>query len=132
MNYKPLFLLMAKKLAQVFGWILLVVGVVGFFWSPLLGIFTVGTWHNVVHIITGLLALWAASSGEAAAKSYLKIFGVIYAVITLWGLFSSSILFGLFMVNTADTVLHLIIALVFLYGGFSTASAMPSAPRPNP
>lgn len=125
---------MAKKLAIVFGWIFLIIGVVGFFWDPLLGVFDVGTWHNIVHVVTGILGIWAASSGETASKTYLKIFGVIYAIVTIWGLFSANTLFGLMYVNSADTVLHLIVALIFLYGGYSSSTmpGMPSAPRTNP
>jgi type III secretory pathway component EscU len=117
-----------QKAAKWFGWIILLIGILGFIpgvVTPdglLFGIFAVNPIHNIIHILTGLLALFSASS-FTATKSFFKIFGVIYLLITLLGLFSGSIL-GLFAVNMADNLLHVVITLVALYYGFRKEGAM--------
>jgi hypothetical protein len=113
----------AKSVAMWVGVVVLVVGLVGFV-SPLvpdgkvLGLFLVDPLHNVVHILTGALAILAARSSEASVRTYFKVFGVVYALVTVLGLTTGTGLLGLLPVNAADNVLHLVLALLFLYYGF--------------
>jgi hypothetical protein len=111
-----------QSAAKWFGWVILLVGILGFIpgvVTPegyLLGIFEVNAIHNIVHILTGLLALFSASS-LSASKSFFKIFGIVYLLVTILGLVSGSVL-GLFPANGADNVLHIVITLYALYYGF--------------
>ncbi len=112
----------AHKLAKVFGWIFILIGVLGFIPGItsdgyLLGIFEVDTMHNIIHLVSGIAALWIGKN-DAGAKMYFKIFGVVYALVTVLGFLSGTVL-GLTSVNLADNVLHLIIAAVALWVGFS-------------
>ena len=117
-----------QKAAKVFGWIILIVGVISFIpgivssTGLLLGIFAVDPIHNVIHILTGLLALFSAGS-FTASKSFFKIFGIVYLIVTLLGLFTGTVL-NLFAVNMADNVLHIVITLFALYYGFRGEKAM--------
>ena len=44
-----------------------------------------GSVHNIIHILSGLVGLFAASKGEGYARQYLIVFGVIYAVVAILG-----------------------------------------------
>jgi hypothetical protein len=115
---------MLKNFAIAFGIVFLVIGVLGFFppVAPngmLLGLFEVGVLHNIIHLATGAAAIAMALSGEAAARLYFQIFGVIYAIVALLGfLYGDAALLGIVAHNWADVWLHLIIAAVALYLGF--------------
>ena len=84
----------------------------------LLGIFEVDTLHNIIHLATGLVAFWAAAS-VANARLFFKIFGLVYALVTILGFTMDGDVLGLIHTNMADNLLHLVIAVVALYAGFS-------------
>lgn len=111
-----------QKAATWFGWIILAVGILGFIpgiVTPsglLLGIFSVDAMHNLIHIITGLLALASAGTLKGT-KLYFKIFGVVYGIVTILGFVGGGMVLGM-MMNTADNLLHVVITLFALYYGF--------------
>ena len=75
-------------------------------------------WHNVVHILTGVLGLLAFSAGAYAARQYALALGAVYLVVAIWGFIigdGDSIL-SIIPVNTEDNVLHLLIGLAGLGG----------------
>ncbi|HSX25047.1 MAG TPA: DUF4383 domain-containing protein [Candidatus Andersenbacteria bacterium] len=117
---------MLKKTATIFGWVLIALGVLGFVPGitsngHLLGIFDVNMAHNLVHLISGLAALYLASQGEAQAQMFFKVFGVIYLVVAVLGFFGGDMpVLGFISNNSADTWLHVVIALLSLYLGFGT------------
>ncbi len=124
---------MAKKIIGALGAVFLVAGLAGFI-GPLapegkaLGLFYVGEpgiLHNLVHILSGVVALAAAASSEAYARLYAKVFGAVYAVVTILGFFTTSYdkVLGLLPINAADNLLHLALTAVLLYVGFSGAQA---------
>lgn len=120
---------MIKKLAILFGAVFLLVGILGFFpaLTPagengerhLLGLFEVDTVHNVVHLLSGAAALIAGLTSAVYSRLYFKIFGAVYALVTLVGMVSGSAL-GLFHVNGPDNFLHLALAIALLAIGFGT------------
>lgn len=117
-----------QKAAKWFGWVILVVGILGFIPGVvtssglLLGIFQVDPLHNLVHIVTGLIALFCMGSFNAS-KMFFKIFGVIYAIITILGFIGGGMVLGM-MMNMADNLLHIVIALFALYYGFRKEGTM--------
>lgn len=108
-----------KPLAWILGIVLAAVGLLGFFMDPILGIFEVDTLHNIIHIASGLAGIIAASMGIAAARMYLVIFGLVYAIVTVVGFMQGNTVLNLIEVNQADNFLHLAIAAVCLVVGFS-------------
>ncbi len=112
-----------QKAAKWFGIVFILIGILGFIPGVtnedgmLLGIFQVDTLHNVIHLLTGIVALLCAGSMKGA-KSYFKIFGVVYALVTILGFVGGGDVLGLIMVNGADNVLHLLIAVIALVLGF--------------
>lgn len=114
--------LTTKTLGLVFGVVFLAVGVLGFVPAltpsgKLLGIFEVETMHNIVHILSGLLALGLSSMGGSYAKKYLVGFGSVYGLVAVVGLIQGTTVLGLFDVNAADNVLHIVLALALVGGG---------------
>jgi Domain of unknown function (DUF4383) len=113
---------MIQKLAWVFGIVFILVGVLGFVpgvtsGGLLLGIFSVDTMHNSIHLLSGVLAILAAMGTGMYARLYFKVFGIIYALVTILGFVMGGEVLGM-MMNMADNLLHLIIAVVALWAGF--------------
>ena len=114
---------MLRILAIIFGIAFIFAGVAGFLPSfmpngLLLGYFKVDTMHNLVHLISGVLAIMAATSYKYS-KLYFQLFGIIYAIVTIIGFARNGNLnFVMIHLNMADNVLHLVISIVALYLGF--------------
>ena len=134
----------AQNYALVIGAALTVAGIVGFFYSgsfgdpgkvdDVLGVLDVNGWHNLVHLLTGLLGLAVARSYNAA-RAYAIGFGIVYTVVAIWGFVigSGESILGFLPVNTEDNVLHLLIALAGLLSGLSTSGTpAPSGVRAEP
>jgi hypothetical protein len=72
-------------------------------------VFEVNGWHNLVHIGSGLLLL-AAANYRPTAKSVALAFGVVYGLVTLWGLIDGDEVLNIIPVNPADNLLHLVLS----------------------
>ena len=118
---------MVKTAAVLFGVVFLLVGILGFVPAVtkdemLLGIFHVNAAHNVVHLLSGAVALFAGMTSVAAARIYFRIFGVVYAAVAVMGfMMGDTMLLGLISNNTAVTWLHVVIAATSLLLGFMPA-----------
>jgi hypothetical protein len=85
----------------------------------LLGIFHVNAVHNLVHLLSGAVALLTGLTSTAAARTYFRVFGIVYALVAVLGfIVGNGLLLGLIANNMADTWLHVVIALVALALGF--------------
>lgn len=109
---------MLTTIAKVWGFVFLVVGVLGFVPGAapdghLLGIFHVNGPHNFVHIATGIVALICGYQSIHVSKMYFLIFGIIYGLVAVLGFMAgNSPLFGIMANNIADAWLHVGIAIV--------------------
>jgi hypothetical protein len=116
----------ARLYATLAGAVLLVFGIVGFFYSAsfgspgevgeMFGIFAVNGWDNVLHIFTGALGLMVAGY---ASRHYSLWLGGFYVAFAFWGfaIGSGETILGLLPVNTGDNLFHLIL------GGLGVAAA---------
>ena len=126
-----------KRFAQIFGIAFLLAGIAGFIPGlcpdgKLFGLFAVDAIHNIVHIATGVLALVFAAVSEAATRNFMRIFGIVYGLVAVLGLFSGDgPVLGLMANNMADVVLHFLAAGAALYCGFARGSALPPARGPD-
>lgn len=126
-----------QKAAKWFGIIFILIGVLGFVpgitpGGYLLGIFAVNLLHNIIHLLSGIVALICAGDG-LKAKGYFKIFGIVYSLVTVIGLIQGQTVLELIPVNAADNVLHLLLSIIFLALGFGgDKSAMASTPMQAP
>ena len=93
--------------------------------------FEVNGWHNLVHILSGLvgLTLWR---NPATARNFALGFGAVYAVVTLWGLIDGNNVLGLIPVNAADNVLHLLIAAAGIAAGLASRAVRHDARDRDP
>jgi hypothetical protein len=73
-------------------------------------IFEVSGWHNVVHIASGLFLLALMRRHDTARLAALS-FGAIYGIVTIIGLIDGNDVLGLFPVNAADNILHIVLTL---------------------
>jgi hypothetical protein len=122
---------MLRKAAYLFAVVFILVGILGFIPAVrthnntdmplLLGLFMVGGIHNVIHLASGLGALLGTKT-ERYARLYFRIFGVVYAAVTVIGFIQKTTVLGIIDVNMADNFLHLAIALATLGLGFGVMS----------
>ncbi len=112
--------LLVKPLTGILGLVLTIVGVAGFFTSGMLLVFEVDTLHNIIHLASGLIGLFAFNSSQSASRTFLVLFGLVYAAVTIIGFLMAGDILGLFMVNDADNLLHLGIAAACLIVGFGS------------
>jgi hypothetical protein len=68
--------------------------------------FEVNAWHNIVHLLSGLVLL-AAFRRRGAAKAVALAFGLVYGLVAIIGLIDGSDVLGIIPVNGADNVLHI-------------------------
>jgi hypothetical protein len=127
----------AQLYATVAGAALVILAIVGFLYeasfdtgvagvrsSDLLGVLTVNGWHNLFHLVAGLLGLVAANSG--AARSYALGFGLLFVAVGLWGFVDrDDVILSAMPVNAAGNVLHLALGVL----GLGAGAATPRAPQ---
>jgi hypothetical protein len=108
---------MTQVLIRIYGMVFILVGTLGVLNKPLLGIFEVDAMHNIIHLVSGLLALIMAAT-YGGARMFAQIFGTIYGLVTIIGFINGSTVLGLFTVNPADNYLHLVLTIPLLIAGF--------------
>jgi hypothetical protein len=120
---------MGSALAKIYvvlsGAILVVVGVVGFFRHEMFNL-TFPPAHNVFHLVSGLIALWAGLGRNAyGPRRFGLIFGTIYTALAIAGFAGLRDLGPIKLdLNTQFNFIHLGVGLLSLAAGF--ASAKPS------
>ena len=117
---------MAKTVCKILGVVFLLVGLIGFAAPHLLGAHLTPA-HNVVHIVSGAIALYFGFAGTlSAAKAFSLVFGVVYLALGILGMalgtgadrewnVASLLTFG-----QADHGIHILLGIIFLAGGLFT------------
>ena len=107
----------ARIVAIVLGIVLVLVGILGFISNPLASadptaLFVVNPAHNLVHIVSGLFLLVGAYSALGSAMA-LRILGIVYVIVAVLGFITGDgMLLGFISNSTADTWLHVVLAIV--------------------
>lgn len=123
---------MAKKIATLVGVVFILVGIVGFFSHNLLGAH-LNSAHNVVHLVSGVISLYLGMKGSlSAARSFCIIFGIVYLLLGVCGYLMGTGADHMFdlkvlMLGTPDHIIHILIGVIYLIGGFGTKSGSTSA-----
>jgi hypothetical protein len=117
-----------KTAAILIGLAFLIVGALGFISNPIVGesenaIFHADKVHNIVHIVSGVLFLLVAMSAPSAAGGFLKLFGIVYLGLGVWGLVQigdapMTTLLGFLHLNANDNYLHIGLGAVIFLAGF--------------
>src|ERR671932_331061 len=117
---------MAKTIAKILGVVFILVGLVGFVSPTFLGTH-LGTTHNLVHLISGAVALYFGFGATlSAARLFCIVFGIVYALLGVAGFLLGSgsermlAIDDLLMLGTVDHVIHILLGIIFLAGGFMT------------
>ena len=116
---------MAKTVCKTLGVVFLLVGVVGFASPTLLGAHLTPP-HNVVHILSGVVALYFGFAGSlSGAKAFCLVFGVVYLALGVLGLAlghppDRTWMVGPLHLGTADHGIHCLLGIIFLAGGLFT------------
>lgn len=134
----------ARLYCTLVGAVLVIAGIIGFFYSSgfdtgatgvardtddVFGILAVNGWHNVVHILLGVLALAVAGS-PSGARAYCLGIGLVYVLLALWGFIDGDgVILGLVPLNDEDNFLHLILGLTGLAAGAATEKTEAPAAR---
>lgn len=138
---------MAKTICTLLGVVLLLVGVVGFVAPGFLGTH-LSLAHNLVHIISGAIALYFGLAGTlGGARLFSLVFGVVYLLLGVCGFLLGSagkptiagmadmasdsrlwkVLPGTLELGTMDHSVHLLLGVVFLIGGLITKADIRNA-----
>ncbi len=122
---------MAKTIAKILGVVFILVGLCGFIMPNLLGAHLSFT-HNVVHILSGAVALYFGFAGSlSGARLFCIIFGIVYGLLGICGfllgtgpdrMFEALAGLGLHL-GTMDHIIHILLGVLFLIGGFLTKPA---------
>jgi uncharacterized protein DUF4383 len=113
---------MAKTLCKVAGFLFLIVGLAGFAMPTLMG-FHLTPIHNIIHVLTGAIALFLGfSASYDAARTFCLIFGFVYALLGIIGFMAPNIVATVIghpgPVTSGDlmpdNVFHLLVGIVFL------------------
>lgn len=130
---------MANKVCTILGSIFILVGIVGFVAPGLLGAH-LSLAHNLVHLISGAVALWLGLKGTpSAAKTFCLVFGAVYLLLGIAGFVAGGdgdvtpgvpgpahdarilkVLPGQLELGTMDHIIHVIFGVIFLIGAFAT------------
>ncbi len=138
---------MAKTICKILGVVFILVGIVGFLAPGLLGMH-LSLAHNLVHIVSGALALYFGFAGTlSGARLFCIIFGVVYGLLGIAGFLlghagahtgagvpphgTDSSLFaalpGSLELASMDHIVHILLAIIFLAGGFLTRADLDRA-----
>jgi hypothetical protein len=122
---------MAKTICKVLGAVFLVVGLLGFVAPNLLGMH-LSVAHNIIHLISGALALYLGFAGSYnAARTFCLVFGAVYLLLGLLGFIAPAIVANLLQAHETpgmigslapDNIVHLLLGAVFLIGGLTRTS----------
>ena len=116
---------MAKTVCKILGVVFLLVGLIGFAAPRLLGAH-LSPAHNVVHLVSGAIALYFGFAGTlSAAKMFSLVFGVVYLALGILGMAMGTAPDRMWMVGPlefgqADHGIHILLGVVFLAGGLFT------------
>ena len=117
---------MAKTICKILGVVFLLVGVAGFAAPTLLGAHLTPP-HNVVHIVSGVAALYFGFAGSlSGARVFSLVFGVVYLALGILGLVMGNpnedrmLVVGPLHLGTSDHAIHILLGVLFLAGGLFT------------
>jgi serine/threonine protein kinase len=116
-----------KLTCKILGVVFMLLGICGFLAPNLLGAH-LNPPHNVVHIVSGVIALYFGFAGSmSGAKGFCLVFGIVYLALGILGLAlkGADMMWhvGPLMLGQADDALHILLGVIFLASGLFTKSS---------
>jgi hypothetical protein len=121
---------MASLICKIMGVAFIIVAIWGFIDGHQVLIFHVNAAHNIVHLLSGLLALGCGFAGEGPARAFSLIFGLVYGAVAVLGLLNVQFIVDLLHLNDPDDWLHAGIAAIFLLAALVPPSGARTARAP--
>ena len=108
---------MIKKMSMIFGGVLVILGLLGFFQDPVLWIFQTDTVHNLIHIILGLALMTTSQKvNTEPVENMIKVISAILLIFSAIGFASEGRnLFGFITTNQAVNWLHAFLGVIALF-----------------
>ncbi len=103
---------LVRPITQLAGVLFLLVGIAAFFTGNLIVDIDPDMNQNILHIITGLGAFWAAANSKE--RFYLLVFGLLYALITILYFVDGRSVFGLIFVDQTEMIIYAVTAVIFI------------------
>jgi len=140
---------MTKTMLDILGTIFVVVGIAGFV-SPGLGGTHLSTAHNVIHLVSGALALWFGLKGTmSSARMFSWIFGLVYGLLGVAGMVFGrpgvpalhnmgtdpkllTVIPNVLELGRNDHILHMVIGVVFIATALMARPVMKVKAEPPP
>jgi hypothetical protein len=141
---------MTKTILSIVGTLFVVIGIAGFV-SPGLGGTHLSAAHNVIHLVSGALALWFGLKGTlSAARTFSWLFGIVYGLLGVAGMVFGhtgmamhemgtdpkllTLIPNVLELGRNDHILHIVLGIVFVAAALmarpvvrtTTAAAPPS------
>lgn len=131
---------MAKTICKLLGVVFILVGLIGFIKPGFAGTH-LSMAHNLVHILSGIIALYFGFAGSlSGARGFCLAFGAVYLLLGIVGFIMGSpqapsmanmadmgvdnrlwkVLPGTLELGTADHAVHILLGIVFLIGALMT------------
>jgi hypothetical protein len=131
---------MAKTICKLLGVVFLLVGIIGFVQPGFLGTH-LSMAHNLVHILSGIIALYFGFAGSlSGARGFALAFGAVYLLLGIVGFIMGApgsptianmtdmaadnrlwkVIPGTLELGTADHAVHILLGIVFLIGALMT------------
>lgn len=119
---------MAKRFSTIYGAIFILVGIMGFLDTGLVGengFFLTNAAHDWTHVLLGVILLWAGQQNERAGYGSLMGIGALYALLAILGYATAgaeghAMLLGLVHINGNDNWLHVLLSVVLIVSALST------------
>jgi len=130
---------MAKTIATILGACFLLVGIIGFIAPDLMGMH-LSMVHNIVHLVSGALALWIGIAGSyGAARSFCFFFGLVCGLLGVLGFLMGAgpdrmftIIPDQLMLGRMDHIIHIVLGGLFLVGALLGRPAIATTTRDEP
>lgn len=130
---------MAKTIATILGAGFLLVGIIGFIAPDLMGMH-LSMAHNIVHLVSGALALWIGIAGSyGAARSFCFFFGLVYGLLGVLGFLMGAgpdrmftVIPDQLMLGRMDHIIHIVLGGLFLIGALLGRPAIATTIRDEP
>jgi hypothetical protein len=116
---------MARNVCRISGVALLLFGLIGFAWPTVLGLHLTPI-HNIVHLLTGLIALYVSFATRiAAARIFCLLFGIGYLLLASAGLVAPGLVASMLGHGpltagelTRDNAVHALLGALLLLAGW--------------
>ena len=119
---------MAKTICKLLGVVFLLVGLIGFVKPDLLGAHLTLA-HNLVHIVSGIIALYFGFAGTlSGARGFCLAFGAVYLLLGGVGFIMGdaandrmlNLIPNQWLLGTRDHAIHILLGVLFLIGALAT------------